>query len=370
MPDLPEKPLNREPPIQDLTSTFLTPPDSAYDRNHGVLAYLNADTHRVRVDGNVNQTLDLSLSDLHSFPQADVTCALQCAGNRRHTMRTKIREVQGLNWKDGAIMNCRWTGPRLRDVLSRAGIALNDEEKGELAHVAFACHTAPCEAETWYGASIPLSRALREDGEVLLATAMNGAPLPPNHGFPVRVVAPGIAGARAVKWVDRITVQRGESENVYMQRDYKVLPPEVRDSQQAEGYWGITPPVQEMPVNSAISVPVEGGVAERGEDGCVGVVGYAVPSGDEGPVTRVEVSADGGQRWTEAELVRYPEEEEGKWAWKLWRARVPVPQGRGKTTVYSRATDKAGNTQPERSQWNLRGVCYNGYGEAANVMIK
>ncbi|GAB1732698.1 hypothetical protein NU195Hw_g8668t1 [Hortaea werneckii] len=368
MPDLPETPLNREPPIQDLTSTFLTPSDSAYDRNHGILAYVDAETHRVRVDGAVNQTLDLSLSNLSTdFSQSSVVCTMQCAGNRRHTMRTKLREVQGLNWQDGAIMNCRWTGPRLRDILARAGIALSASEQAT-AHVAFACYTAPCEDESWYGASIPLSRALREDGQVLLATAMNGSPLTPNHGFPVRVVAPGLAGARAVKWVDRITVQRGESENVYMQRDYKVLPPEVRDSQQAEAYWGVTPPVQEMPVNSAIAFPVEGGTAERGADGCVAVSGYAVPSGDDGPVTRVEVSAGGGRTWTEAELLRDPEE--GKWAWKLWRARVRVPEGWEKTTVYSRATDQAGNTQPERSQWNLRGVCYNGYGEAADVRIK
>ncbi|KAI7187288.1 sulfite oxidase-like protein [Hortaea werneckii] len=286
-------------------------------------------------------------------------------------MRTKLREVRGLNWNAGAIMNSSWTrAPGLRAILARAGGTALSASEPATAHVAFACHTPPLllGGNLVRGQESPLSRALREDGQVLLATAMNGAPLTPNHGYPVRVVAPGIAGARAVKWVDRITVQMGESENVYMQRDYKILPPEVRDSQQAEGYWGRTPAVQEMPVNSAIAVPVEGGAAERGDDGCVGVSGYAVPSGDEGPVTRVEVSADGGQRWTEAELLQYPEE--GKWAWKLWRARVRVPEGIGKTTVYSRATDKAGNTQPERSQWNLRGVCYNGYGVAADVMIK
>ncbi|KAI7233712.1 sulfite oxidase-like protein [Hortaea werneckii] len=351
MPDLPEKPLNREPSVQELTSTFLTPTDSAYDRNHGVLAHLDADTHHVRVDGAVDNILELSLANLTSdFPQYDV-----------------IQEVQSVDWQDAAIMNCQWRGPRLKDVPSRAGIALPPQERAT-AHVAFACYTAPCEDEAWYGASIPLTRALRDDADVLLATEMNGSPLTPNHGFPVRVVTPGIAGARAVKWLDRITVQKRESESFYMQHDYKVLPPEVRDSQQAEGYWGITPAVQEMPVNSSIAVPVEGGTVERGRDGCIAVAGYAVPSGDDGPITRVEVSADGGQSWTAAELILHPEA--GKWSWQLWKARLPVPEGVEKTTLYSRATDQAGNTQPKVSQWNLRGVCYNGYGEAADVRIK
>ncbi|KAI7540171.1 sulfite oxidase-like protein [Hortaea werneckii] len=368
MPDLPEKPLNREPSVQELTSTFLTPTDSAYDRNHGILAHLDADNHHVRVDGAVDRILELSIADLKTgFPQHDVVCTLQCAGNRRHTMRTKIQEVQGVDWQDAAIMNCQWRGPRLKDVLARAGITLSPQEQAT-AHVAFACYTAPCEDEAWYGASIPLTRALRDDADVLLATSMNGSPLTPKHGFPVRVVTPGIAGARAVKWLDRITVQRRESGNFYMQHDYKVLPPEVTDSQEAEGYWGIIPPVQEMPVNSSISIPAEGSTAQRGGDGCITVAGYAVPSGDDGPVTRVEVSADGGESWTAAELIRHPEA--GKWSWQLWEARVRVPEGRGeKTTLYSRATDQAGNTQPKVSQWNLRGVCYNGYGEAADVRI-
>ncbi|KAI6811807.1 hypothetical protein KC365_g16562 [Hortaea werneckii] len=109
MPELPEKPLNREPSVQDLTSTLLTPVDAAYDRNHGILAHLDAGTHHVRVDGAVDRILKLSIADLKTdFPQHDVVCTLQCAGNRRHTMRTKIQEVQGVDWQDAAIMNCHW----------------------------------------------------------------------------------------------------------------------------------------------------------------------------------------------------------------------------------------------------------------------
>ncbi|EMC93949.1 hypothetical protein BAUCODRAFT_215892 [Baudoinia panamericana UAMH 10762] len=367
MPELPEQPLNREPHLQDLVSKFLTPVDEGYDRNHGIHPNIDGSTHVVTIDGSVHRELKLLVKDLQNdFKQHDVVCALQCAGNRRHTMRTKIHEVQGIDWFDGAVMNCKWTGPKLRDVLERAGIALGDAEK-QTAHIAFACYSTPCQEDTWYGASIPLSRALREDADVLLALKMNGQRLTVGHGYPVRVVTPGIAGARAVKWLDRITVQMKESENHYMQYDYKVLPPDATDSESAKKYWGTTPAIQAMPVNSTIALPTGGSSVERETDGYITVKGYAVPSGDDGPVVKVEVSADGGINWTDAELLSH--QDEGKWSWKLWRCKLQIPSGSART-IYSRATDAAGNTQPKRSQWNLRGVCYNGYGEAADITVK
>jgi sulfite oxidase len=367
MPELSKKPLNREPELQHLIDNFLTPLDEAYDRNHGVYPQIDGSVHRIRVDGAVGNPLSLSVEDLkHNFEQRTVVCALQCAGNRRHTMRTKLKEVQGVDWFDAAVMNCKWRGPKLKDVLEKAGIALDPEEV-EKAHVSFACYSAPTQESEWYGASVPLSRALREDGDILLALEMNDKPLTVGHGYPVRVVIPGIAGARAVKWLDRITVQLKESDNFYMQHDYKILPPEVTDSEKAEDYWRKVPPVQEMPVNSTIAVPKEGSTVDRDENGCITVVGYALPSGDNGPVTKVEVSADGGVNWIEAELLHH--QGEGKWSWKLWQAKLQIHPGSART-IYSRATDAAGHTLPRRPQWNLRGVCYNGYGEAAEVTVK
>ncbi|KAK5747220.1 hypothetical protein LTR17_000355 [Elasticomyces elasticus] len=365
MPELPDEPLNREPAIQDLIASFITPVKEGYDRNHGMLPELDGSSHRVKVEGAVKKVLELSILDLqNNFEQYNVVCALQCAGNRRHTMRVKIKEVQGIDWMDAAVMNCKWTGPKLKDVLERAGVSLAQNAE---AHVAFACNATLCQEDTWYGASIPLSRALRDDADVLLALKMNDEPLTKEHGFPVRVVTPGIAGARAVKWLDCVTVQTQESSNFYQQHDYKVLPPEATDAESASKFWGVTPAVQEMPVNSTISNVEEGGTLERDADGFVTISGYALPSGDDGPITKVEVSADGGEGWVQAELLHG--EGEGKWSWKLWTCRLDFPAG-GKRTFYSRATDAAGNTQPQRSQWNLRGVCYNGYGEAADVTIK
>lgn len=368
MPSLPSTPLNREPDVESLISSFLTTKDlQPYNRNHCPLPdNISVATHRVVVDGLVSQPLSLSISDLHNaFPQHKVTCALQCAGNRRHTMRTLLKEVQGLDWFDGAVMNCEWKGPKLGDVLSRAGLALSEDD-ARSAHVAFACNAVPCQDADWYGASIPLSRAMREDADIILALEMNGEPLTREHGFPVRIVAPGIAGARSVKWLDHITVQQDMSSNHYMHFDYKVLPEAAVDSESARDFWAFTPPVIEMPVNSAVAVPADGSTVQTTADGLVIVKGYAVPSGDDGPVVKVEVSAD-GESWITADLETPANA--SKWSWTLWEARLKLERGKEKT-VFSRATDKAGNTQPRYSQWNLRGVCYNGYGKARDLTVQ
>lgn len=108
----------------------------------------------------------------------EVVCALQCAGNRRHTMRTQLKEVSGVDWGDAAIMNCVWRGVRLRDILLRAGIdhelAVKGEEidsKPKLSgkHVAFACYQVEVQDDKWYGGSIELWRAMDMDRDVILA---------------------------------------------------------------------------------------------------------------------------------------------------------------------------------------------------------
>ncbi len=263
-------------------------------------------------------------------------------------------------------MNCKWTGPRLKDILEQAQVDVSVEDRGK-AHVAFNCYAVSCEDDSWYGASIPLERALAADKDVILALEMNDQPLTVEHGFPVRVVVPGIAGARAVKWLDHIAVQMEESNNTYQQRDYKILPPEVTDMEMAQKFWPNVPAVQDMPVNSVIGVPQSGTTVQRTSQGKVHVQGYALPSGDDGPVSRVEVSANGGASWMDATLLQ--DKDESKWSWKLWEADIEIEPGPDRK-IYSRATDAGGNSQPSDPQWNLRGVCYNGYGEASNLTIQ
>lgn len=109
-------------------------------------------------------------------------CALQCAGNRRHAMRTTIKEVQGIDWFDGAVMNCKWTGPRLRDVLLKAGINLSEEEQKK-AQVEFACHQNPSPEEDWFGTSIPLGKAMAEESDVIIALQVSHVPATLRAGF-------------------------------------------------------------------------------------------------------------------------------------------------------------------------------------------
>ena len=154
---------------------------------------------------------------------------------------------------------------------------------------------------------------------------MNGKPLPVNHGYPVRIVVPGVSRCRSVKWLDRITVQL-ESKNVYQRYDYKILAPQATDKEAAKKYWDVTPALQDMPVNSVIAIPETGETVKPSASGTIEVKGYALPYGDQGPVVKVEVSTDDGRTWKKAEML-VPKEEQTKWAWVLWKVTVPINKG-------------------------------------------
>ncbi|KAI9690675.1 MAG: hypothetical protein M1820_009909 [Bogoriella megaspora] len=361
-----EKPLNREPPIDKLVSSFITKED-AYDRNHGGIPHIDVAEHIVHVDGSVQNELQLSINNLRNdFEQHEVVCVLQCAGNRRHVMRTLLNEVQGIDWGEGAVMNCKWRGPRLRDVIAKAGVQIKDPTT---AHVALACTTQKCQEDDWYGGSIKLDRALDREADVILALEMNGEQLPVKHGYPVRAVVPAVAGARSVKWLDHITVQQEESSNFYQQHDYKVLPPEAKDSESAKPYWDKVPALQEMPINSVVAVPQTGETVMLNDDGTLTVKGYALPSGENGPIAKVEVSIDDEKTWVEAELINSSENGvSSKWSWTLWKCNLTTTPGDGKR-ILSRAIDSKGDTQATHPQWNLRGVAYNGYGEVRDITV-
>lgn len=284
-------------------------------------------------------------------------------------MRTKLKEVSGIDWFDGAVMNCKWTGPLLADVLKKAGVTV-EEEKWAETHAVFECHQTATQDDDHYGASIPLSYVMKPENSIILALEMNDKSLPPKHGAPVRIVTPGIIGARSVKWLDKVTISPKESQSYYQQHDYKILPPEADCKEKAEDWWGKVAALQEMPVNSVVGVPKSETTVQRDADGKIEVKGYALPSGSDGPIVRVEVSVDGGSTWTDAELIRdYPGGDvELKWAWCLWKARVKIEQGKD-VKILSKATDRSGHTQDKYPEWNFRGVAYNGYGEAFGLEI-
>ncbi|XP_048784600.1 zinc finger protein Eos isoform X1 [Lagopus muta] len=216
-----QKPFNAEPPAELLAERFLTPNELFFTRNHLPVPVVEPSSYRLRVDGPGGRTLSLSLDELRSrFPKHEVTATLQCAGNRRAEM-SRVRPVKGLPWDIGAISTARWGGARLRDVLLHAGFP--EERQGEW-HVCFEGLDADPGGAP-YGASIPYGRALSPAADVLLAYEMNGAELPRDHGFPLRVVVPGVVGARSVKWLRRVAVSPAESPSHWQQNDYKGFSP-------------------------------------------------------------------------------------------------------------------------------------------------
>ncbi|WP_158809358.1 molybdopterin-dependent oxidoreductase [Beijerinckia sp. L45] len=333
-----KEPYNAEPPLDRLRSAFITAQADFYVRSHGNIPQLDADEHRLVVDGLVERSLNLSMTELRTcFPHRTVTAVMQCAGNRRADM-LQVAEVSGDPWAPGAIGNAEWTGVALSDVLQAAGATDNAD-----LHVAFAsCDEIEMEGEGrfLYGASIPMAKAVSP--EVILAFAMNGEDLAPAHGFPLRVVVPGFAGVRSPKWLSRITVQAQPSDNHMQQRDYKMLPSNVT-ADTVDWTKGVT--INDMPINAAICEPSPHATLKPG---LTTIRGYAVATARE--IVRVDISGDGGRTWSLAEL-----EGSSPWSWTFWHASLDLSKGEHELVV--RAWDSAGQTQPAAPDdtWNFKG---------------
>ena len=314
-------PLNAETPQHLLCRSPLTPSAAYFVRNHGDIPSIDDSRFRLAVGGDVATPLVLSVADLRErFEVATLTATVACAGNRR----SEIQPLpEGIPWQAGAIGTAAWTGVRLRDVLLAAGAASGGR------HVAFT-GADDCDGEG-FGASIPLDKALSP--EVLLAFAMNGSPLAPEHGHPLRAVVPGWIGARSVKWLTAITVQDEPSTSFYQREDYTI-----------DG-WQLS----ELPLTSAVCRTADDGSSVRVEGYAMGAAGRCV--------TRVEVSCDGGRTWCPAVL----DGPADPWTWRLWHADVTVPPDA--TDIVVRAVDDTGRCQPEHVSWtaNPRGYLYNAW---------
>jgi sulfite oxidase len=341
-----EAPFNAEPPSDALLEP-LTPNNSFYVRGHGDVPELRAEDHRLAVDGFVERELTLGLETLReAFGSRSITATLQCAGNRRGEMM-EVRDIEGeIPWGSCVIGTAEWTGVALADVLKQAGVS------GRATHVELAGAESVDEGDGWFGASIPLHKALGP--EVLLVWEMNGEPLPAVHGGPLRVLVPGYIGARSVKWLRRVRLLDGPSRNHFQAVGYRLHPPDA-DAESADPAEGI--PLGELGVNCAILTPAAGTELETGP---AEIRGYAITGGDS-RVARVDVSADGGQSWQTAQL----DADQGRWAWRLWRARIDLPPGEHE--LIARAVDSAANTQPERvgPLWNFQGYANNAWSRVA-----
>lgn len=178
---------------------------------------------------------------------------------------SKIKQVKGLTWDHAAIGNATWSGAKLVDVLKSCGLDFN---RTDIEHVQFeALDTGPDKVA--YGASIPADKAFDPNGDVILAYEMNNEVLPRDHGYPLRVIVPGVVGARNVKWLTRIILSEKESDSHWQQNDYKGFSPST-DWDTVD--FKSAPAIQELPIISAICIPAEDEKVEL-IDGCIVVKG-------------------------------------------------------------------------------------------------
>lgn len=329
-----EEPYNAESTLAALASPR-TALDAFYVRNHGPVPELDPAAHRLRVRGLVGQELELTLDDVRALPARELDVTLQCAGNRRAAMHAVSEIIGESPWGPGATGTARWRGASLRAVLDAAGV------QPGAAHVGFAGadHCEEADPPQRFGGSVPIHKALAD--EVLLAYEMDGAPLTPVHGAPLRVVVPGWVGARSVKWLQEIEVRDAPWDGYYQAIAYRLLAPGQEPGR------GVGQPLGELAVVAELVSHADGDCVPAGP---VELRGYGFAGGDR-HVMRVDVSADGGATWVVAELL----EDLGRWAWRPWRATVELTPGEHELVV--RAWDSASTVQPERPEtlWNPKG---------------
>lgn len=344
------EPFNAETPREMIPDAFITPPGLFFVRNHLPVPVVETEDYSLQLNAP-NGSIKLSLDEIKSYPKREIIASVQCAGNRRSDMNS-FKVVKGTPWTSGAISNAKWGGARLSDVLMKSGLEMEG-----MAHVQFEGFDCDPDGSS-YGASIPLHTALDPSNDVLVVYEMNGEDLPLDHGFPVRIIVPGHAGARNVKWLRSISLSEEESPSHWQQKDYKAFSAST-DWDTAD--WKKARSIQQFAVQSAICSP-EGDMVDA--DGFT-VKGYAVAGGGR-EIIRVDVSLDGGVHWIDAELVANHIEDNGKsWAWTLWQVDIPgeLIKDRDEIELVCKAVDSAYNEQPAlfKDNWNFRGLVANAW---------
>ncbi|KFA77101.1 hypothetical protein S40288_09733 [Stachybotrys chartarum IBT 40288] len=370
-------PLNAE---AHLTKFFdaglITPNELHYVRNHGAVPRLLWELHKVEVDvGSDRGAQNFSMDELkHDFWSINVPVFLACDGNRRKELNL-IRKSQGFNWGPGAGGCAYWKGAPLRDVLLRAGYKHSEEHDRTIRRwVNF--EGSDNLAEGKYATCIPLDYAMDKSNDVLLAYEMNDMPLPPDHGYPVRVIIPGYVGGRCVKWLSRVWISDKENDSYYHVWDNRVLPSFVTDTESPFAELLFLHPdtaCNEQNLNSVIVRPQQGerlyfsDVSEKRHDsrgagpGEYRIEGFAYDGGGH-EVQRVEVSLDNGVNWLYC-IRKYPETpiRHGKkfWTWCHWHVDVSLAKLVQAEGVIVRCFNVFKNSQPRDPAWNLMGMMNN-----------
>ncbi len=326
------RPEDLETPLDGFLD-WITPIDRFFVRCHTYTPVIKLNDWSLKVDGAVERPLTLTMADLKKLPRVELVSVLECAGNGRSFYQPR---VAGTQWSYGAVGNGRWAGVRLRDVLEKAGI------KDSAREILFDGADVPLGKMADFQRTIASAKAL--DPDTLLAYEMNGQALPVQHGFPLRVIAPGWAGDSWVKWLQHIEVLDHEFEGFWMKSAYRHPPRPVTPGTLLDQAQMV--PVTDLNVKSVIAAP-----SGWAKPGTVRVQGTAWSNSS--PVSKVEVSTDGGQTWKSAELGG----QRTKYGWRLWRYDWKATGGN--YMLMSRATNMAGQTQPLSQEWNPAGYLWN-----------
>lgn len=324
-------------------SGIITPADRLFIRNNvnppsdAIVA--DRDAWRIEIAG-VARPATLTVADLKRIGLASVATVLQCSGNGRKYMQDRLQpgqKIAGTPWTIGAAGCAIWSGVPLKAVIESLG--------GAAAGVRFVTGTGGEELppglkpkDIMVERSVPLSTL----NTVILAWEMNGVPIPLAHGGPLRMIVPGYSGVNNIKYVKAVALTEGET-------DAKIQATSYRLHGVGEKAGPSQPSVWEQPVRSWITAPLAGGPGGR-------AVVTGVAFGGTNVVARVEVSADDGRTWVEAPFVG---PDLGRYAWRVFALPLDLPPGRH--VLASRATDAAGNVQPEETPPNGGGYNYNGW---------
>jgi DMSO/TMAO reductase YedYZ molybdopterin-dependent catalytic subunit len=307
----------------------VTPVGLHYTLSHFDIPALKT-SHRLTIEGAVERPRAFTAADLRALPQKTLRVTMECAGNGRAAMAPRYPSMP---WTCGAVGTAEWTGVPLAEVLKAT------RPTREAIEVEFRGADAGFDSgvEHPFARSLPLSEA---SGDVLIAWAMNGQPLLPQHGAPLRMIVPGWYGMASVKWLTHVVVLDRPFDG-YQQvvgYQYKKQPDDA------------PAPVRHMKVKSLICPPgIPDWYTRRRmvEQGAIEIEGRAW-SGAGVPVARVELGVDGA--WRDA-VVEAPA---SRFAWQRWRATWQATPGEHELSC--RATDASGATQPLEADWNMAGM--------------
>jgi sulfane dehydrogenase subunit SoxC len=314
----------------------VTPLGLHYLLTHYDIPEVDAASWRLEVGGLVERPLSLSLDELRSRPAMEVVVTMECAGNGRAHVEP---HVVSQPWLLEAVGTARWRGVRVADLLEEAGVGADALE----AVFTGLDRGVEGDEEQSYERSLPVG--VLTGGEALLAYEVNGVPLPPQHGFPLRLVVPGWYGMTSVKWLSRITLVAEPFDGYQMRHSYRVR---QEEDEAGEPITTIAPRSLMVPPG----IPEFLSRARVVEAGRCEIAGRAWSGGSE--IAGVEVSTDGGETWAAARL---DDATLGRWAWRWWRLVWDAEPG--DYELCCRARDAAGNEQPLEPPWNVGGYANN-----------